>query len=197
MPDLASLLEQGELPVGLGAADQVCCAGCIHFCTDSILHPQCGSSSCSAVAPQHGFMWPENSHWLLLDKTCKIQLSSAHRNSCHMPSASVYFQGVKWGACGRNSLCFVCHCPIGYPREGGLLCMIRERISVSFVKLFLYKNNKNWSFSCTPLCQLHSPSVYLAHSCDTHRRQIHFSELLRWEVPGVRAERGEERARTE
>lgn len=46
-------------------------------------------------------------------------LSSAHRNSCHMPSASVYFQGVKWGACGRNSLCFVYHCPIGYPREGG------------------------------------------------------------------------------
>lgn len=91
-------------------------------------------------------------------------LSSAHRNSCHMPSASVYFQGVKWGVCGRNSLCFVCHCPIGYRREGGLLCMIRERIPVSFVKLFLYKNNKNWSFSCTPFCQLQSPSVCLSSS---------------------------------
>lgn len=45
-------------------------------------------------------------------------LSSAHRNSCHMPSASVYFQGVKWGACGRNSLCSVCHCAIGCLREG-------------------------------------------------------------------------------
>lgn len=50
MPDLAFLLEQGELLVGLGTADQVCCANCIHFCIDSILHPQCGYSSCSAVA---------------------------------------------------------------------------------------------------------------------------------------------------
>lgn len=73
MPDLASLLEQGELLVGLGMAE-VCCASCIHFCIDSILHPQCGYSSCSAVAQQHGFVWPENSHCLPLDKTWKIQL---------------------------------------------------------------------------------------------------------------------------
>lgn len=76
--------------------------------------------------------------------------------------------------------------------------MIRERISVSFVKLFLCKITRIGVF-LLPLSVSCSPhlSVYPARLCDTRKRQIQFSELLRWEVPGVRVEWDEKRASTE
>lgn len=67
-------------------------------------------------------------------------------------------------------------------REVGL-CMIRELISVSFVKLFLCKNNKNRSFSFTPFCQLQSPSVCLSSSLVWHTQEAN-SVLWAFEVGG-------------
>lgn len=60
--------------------------------------------------------------------------------------------------------------------------IVHDKVA-GFSVLFLYKNNKNWNFSCTPFCQLQYPYVCLSISFVWHTQEAN-SVLCAFEVGG-------------